>query len=94
MPAQLPAHARAADNVVRKRQAIVAAMASSLIRSTSAQLFEVLIVLLVGVLDAIDAFPEPFSIVPNEICRLQRLCASGCALRSEICGSSLLLTSG
>ena len=43
--------------------------------------------LLIGVLDAIDAFPEPFSIVPNEICGLQGLCASGCALRSEICGS-------
>ena len=43
---------------------------------------------LIGLLDAIDTFPEPFPIVPNEIRRLQWLCASRCALNSGICGGS------
>ena len=48
--------------------------------------------LLVGLLDVIDAFPEPFSIVPNEICRLQGLRASECAWSNGICGGSFLFS--
>ena len=68
--------------------------ASLFVRPTSGHLFEVLIMLLADLLDAIDAFPEPFSIVSNEIYCLQRLCASRFGLRGGICGGSLLLTSG
>jgi hypothetical protein len=52
---------------------------------------------LVGVHDVIHAPPEPFSIVPDEICGLQWFCASTqftIAFRSGICGGSFLLTSG
>src|SRR5262249_3855735 len=64
-----------------------------LIRPAFDHFFRVLITFLVGLLDAINAFPQPFSIVPNEICRLEGLCASGCASRSGIQGTSSLLTS-
>jgi hypothetical protein len=63
-------------------------VASLLIRPTSGDLFEIVIMLLVGLLDAIDAVSESFSIVPNEIYRLQRLCASRCALSGGIYGGS------
>jgi len=64
-----------------------------LLGPTSIHLFYVPVMLLVDLLDVIDAFPEDFSVVSNEICRLQRPCASRCALKSGICRLSFFLTS-
>jgi hypothetical protein len=68
--------------------------ASLLVWPTIGHLFYVLVMLLVGLLDVIDAFPESCSIVPNEIGSLQGLCAFRFGLRSGVCGGSFSLTSG
>ena len=55
-----------------------------------------LIMFIVGPLDAIYGLPEDCSIVSNEICSLQRLCAFmyfAFAFRIGICGGIFLLTS-
>jgi hypothetical protein len=55
-----------------------------------------LIMFIVGLLDAIYGLPEDCSIVSNEICSLQRLCAFmyfAFAFRIGICGGIFLLTS-